>query len=215
VPDGLTAWIAQLLRDPAMTGMGHDQRVADSNLGLGWLYYGFARLWRPRRVVVIGSYRGFAPLLFARALADNGEGGRVTLIEPSLVDAFWTDAAAVAAHFAAHGLSNIDHLCLTTQQCIGHPAWEATGDVGIALIDGYHTAEQARFDQRALEPRLAPGAILMFHDSLRERVSRIYGDERAYMHSVTRHIDSLRDDPAWQVLDLDRGDGLSIVRRVG
>ena len=86
-----------------MLQMGHAQRAEDLNLGLGWLYYGLARLLRPQRIVVIGSYRGFAPMLFARALADNGEGGRVTLIEPSLVDDFWTDSNRVAAHFSEAG----------------------------------------------------------------------------------------------------------------
>ena len=72
----MTDWIARLLERPDLQGMGHGQRVEDLNLGLGWLYYALARLLRPRIVVVIGSYRGFAPLVFGRALADNQESGR-------------------------------------------------------------------------------------------------------------------------------------------
>lgn len=198
-----------------MAQMGHAQRVEDQNLGLGWLYYGLARLLRPQHIVVIGSYRGFTPLLFARALADNGEGGRVTLVDPSLVDDFWSDPAKVSAHFAQHGVGNIDHLRLTTQELEGSAEWHALGEVGLAMIDGYHTAEQAAIDHLALAPKLTADATLLFHDSIRERVSRIYGDDRAYTHSVTRYIDTLRRDPAWQVLDLPSGDGLSIVRRAG
>ena len=53
--------------------MGHNQRAEDLNLGLGWLYYGLARLIHPKSAVVIGSYRGFVPLLLGRALRDNVE----------------------------------------------------------------------------------------------------------------------------------------------
>ncbi|MDX2210916.1 MAG: class I SAM-dependent methyltransferase [Sphingopyxis sp.] len=213
--DGLTPWIAQLLRDPDMLKMGHAQRGEDQNIGLGWLYYGLARLLRPQRIVVIGSYRGFVPMLFARGLADNGEGGRVLLIDPSLVDDFWTDPARVTAHFAGFDLFNIDHLPLTTQQLADAPQWQALGEVGLAMIDGYHSAEQAALDHAALRPKLTPDALVLFHDSIRERVSRIYGDDRPYTHTVARYVDVLRRDPAWQVLDFASGDGLSIVRHIG
>jgi hypothetical protein len=63
-PPGLDAWIARLLADDEMVTMGHHQRRADLNLGMGWLYYGFARLVRPKQVVVIGSWRGFVPPWF-------------------------------------------------------------------------------------------------------------------------------------------------------
>ena len=92
-------WIAALFEHPNLLRMGHAQRTDDQNLGLGWLYYALARIVRPTTVVVIGSFRGFAPLVFARALADNAEGGQLHFIDPSLVDDFWKDAAAVRAYF--------------------------------------------------------------------------------------------------------------------
>jgi predicted O-methyltransferase YrrM len=195
--------------------MGHAQRQDDLNLGLGWIYYGLARLSRPRRVVVIGSHRGFAPLVFARALADNAENGRVAFIDPSMVDDFWKDPASVSEHFATHGLENVDHHCATTQQFSDSPAWRELGEVGILLVDGFHSEEQARFDHNTFIPLLADGAYVLFHDSVRERVSRIYGDDRPYTHTVKRYIDSLRADPTWEVLELPFGDGLCIVRRAG
>lgn len=215
MPHELTGWIARLFDDPALTGMGQAQRVEDLNLGLGWIYHGLARLLRPQRVVVIGSYRGFAPMVFGRALADNAEGGRVCFIDPSLVDDFWTDPARVRAHFAAHGLANIDHHRLTTQQFVASQAWQQLGEVGIVLVDGHHSQEQARFDHEAFAPLLAADGFVLFHDSVRERISRIYGPDRPYLHTVKRHIDALRADPGWQILDLPFGDGLSIVRRSG
>lgn len=210
----MNSWITALLGDPELRRMGHAQGGADNNLGLGWLYYGLARILRPTTVVVIGSYRGFVPLVFGRALADNGEGGQVHFIDPSMVDDFWTDAARVEAHFASHGLSNIRHYLATTQQFVGAPAFGELQSIGMVFIDGYHTEEQARFDYEAFQGRLSVNAIVLFHDSIRERSSRIYGEDRAYLHTVKRFVDALKRDPGLQVFDLPFGDGVTLVRSV-
>src|SRR3954469_18532160 len=94
-PEDLTRWIARLFREPALLRMGHNQRADDLNLGLGGLYYALARLVHPQRAVVIGSYRGYVPLLLARASQENAEDGEVIFIDPSLVDDFWKDADRV------------------------------------------------------------------------------------------------------------------------
>jgi hypothetical protein len=52
----------------------------DHNLGLGYVYYGLARAMRPKKTVVVGSKAGFAPLCFARGIADN-EGSRTGHID--------------------------------------------------------------------------------------------------------------------------------------
>lgn len=212
MPGDLTRWIEALFRDPAQAQMGHAQRVEDLNLGLGWLYYGLARVLRPEVAVVIGSYRGFVPMVLGRALADNG-GGVVHFIDPSLVDDFWRDAAAVEAHFARHGLANIRHYRMTTQEFVECGACRGLAPAGIVFIDGYHTEEQARFDHEAFRGRLADDAVVLFHDSIRVRTSRIYGEDRAYTHSVKRYMDELKRDPLLQVLDLPYGDGVTLVRR--
>jgi predicted O-methyltransferase YrrM len=213
MPHDLTSWIGGLFSDPSLTGMGHAQGPENLDLGLGWMYYGLTRLAKPRRVVVIGSWRGFAPMVFARALGDNGQGGRVAFVDPAMVDGFWKNPADVQAHFSAHNLGNVDHHCCTTQEFVESPAWQELGEVGIVLVDGYHSEEQARFDHQAFMPLLAAGGYVLFHDSVRERDSRIYGEDRPYRHTVKRYMDSLHADPAWEVLELPFGDGLCIVRR--
>ena len=204
-----------LLADPAMRGMGHFERVEDNNLGLGHVYYGLARVLRPSQVVVIGSYRGFVPILLARAVADNLEEGHVTFIDPSLVDGFWRDPVAVQAHFARFTRQAINHHLMTTQQFVTTEAYAGLQDVGLLFIDGYHSYEQARFDFEALVPKLTPNAVVLFHDSVRVRVSRIYGDDRAFEHRVKIFMDELKADPQWQVFDLPFGDGVTLVRHAG
>lgn len=212
MPRELTAWIRKLLDDPELRRMGHAQRLDDLNLGLGWVYYGLARATQPKRIVVIGSYRGFAPLVFARALTDNGEDGRVTFIDPSLVDDFWCDPDRVQAHFAAYGIDNIDHFCMTTQQFAQSAELSELGAIGILFVDGYHTEEQARFDHQTFVHQLGSGGYALFHDAVRDRLTNIYGPDKPYRHTVHHYIDTLRSDPAWEVLTLPSGSGLCLVR---
>ena len=55
----LNAWIGELFVDKDLARMGHFQRLEDRNLGLGWIYYGLARLLRgPRHAVMIGPKEG-------------------------------------------------------------------------------------------------------------------------------------------------------------
>ena len=211
--DGLTQWIARLYSQPEMLLMGHNQRADDLNLGLGWLYYGIGRLVHPARAVVIGSYRGFAPLVIAKALCDNVEDGTVVFIDPSMVDDFWTKPDAVQEHFASFGLTNIEHHAVTTQEFVTTDAYAALGEIGLLFVDGYHSAEQARFDYEAFCDRLAPRSFALFHDSMNDRESTIYGSDKTYTMSVRRYMTELKGDPSLQVFDVPFGNGLTMVRR--
>ena len=186
-------WIAKLLADPDLRRMGHGQRVEDLNLGLGWLYYALARMQRPRCVVVIGSYRGFVPLIFAKALTDNLEHGLVYFIDPSLVDDFWKDPLAVNAHFARFGVNNIRHFLMTTQEFVKSETYRDLGTVDIVFVDGYHSEEQARFDYEAFQGSLAPGGLVLFHDSTHATTSPLYGsNQRRHLpgEGIHRHAEA-------------------------
>ena len=206
-------WIANLFSDKQLLRMGHAQRLEDLNLGFGWLYYGLTRLIRPSVIVVIGSWRGFSPLVFGKGLADNPEPGCVHFIDPSLVDDFWKDPDAVRAHFAQHGITNIQHHLLTTQQFVASAAYRALPHVDLLFVDGYHTAEQARFDYEAFAPLLTEKSLTLFHDSCSDRVSKIYGPENAYRYTVRDYLAELKRDPRLQVFDLPFAEGITLVRK--
>lgn len=211
----LTDWIAQLLQDRKLLMMGHAQRQDDLNLGLGWLYYALGRIVRPSCAVVIGSYRGFTPLVLARALADNCERGKVHFIDPSLVDDFWKNKASVRHYFESYGVTNIVHHLMTTQQFVECDAYRRLCDVGLVFIDGYHSAQQARFDFEAFADVIAPEGMVLFHDSVWQLPSCMYGPEREYLHTVNDFIAELKNRHRWQVLDVPFGDGVTVVRRTG
>ena len=211
----MRSWIENLLADPAMLQMGHGQRAEDANLGLGWIYYGLVRSLRAQRAVVIGSWRGFVPLIIGKAMQDNLEGGNVVFIDPSLVDDFWKDADQVERHFKRFGVTTIRHYLLTTQQFVTTPAFHALTDIELLFIDGLHTFEQSCFDYTAFTDKLAANAVVLFHDSIRVRASRIYGDDKIYEHRVRDFINTLRSDPALELFALPLGDGITLLRRRG
>lgn len=193
--------------------MGHHQRLDDLNLGFGWLYYGLARLVRPSVIVVIGSWRGFSPLVFGKAMADNLEEGRVIFIDPSLVDDFWKNPEAVSAHFGDHGVRNIQHFLMTTQQFVTSEAYRELRHVDLLFVDGYHTAKQAKFDYEAFAPLLSEKSLALFHDSCSDRVSKIYGADNAYQYSVRDYVSELKRDRSLQVFDLPLAQGVTLVRK--
>jgi predicted O-methyltransferase YrrM len=192
--------------------MGHAQSEKDSNLGFGWLYYALVRILRPKNIFVIGSYRGFVPIMMAKGLNDNLGAEKVYFLDPSLADDFWANPELTKKYFADLGLPNIEHLNFTTQDFINTELYEELDNIGIAMIDGYHSAEQARIDYLALLPKLSKNAIVLFHDSTKIRQSDFYGKDKVYQHSVPLFIDKLKQTPGLEVFTLDIASGLTLVQ---
>jgi hypothetical protein len=206
-------WIGELFQNADLLRMGHCQRLDDLNLGMGWLYYGLARLIRPQSVVVIGSWRGFVPLVFGKALADNLEGGSVLFIDPSLVDDFWKDPRAVCEYFAHFGVTNIKHYLMTTQQFVETETYRSLSETAIVMIDGYHTSQQARYDYEAFQHLVPQYGVILLHDSLNLSTVNLYGADRAYQRSVKYFVDQLKADSRLQILDLPFAGGLTMVHK--
>jgi predicted O-methyltransferase YrrM len=206
-----TEWLKLLLSRPELNKMGHGQCGSDLNIGLGWLYYAQVRILRPRHIVCIGSWRGFVPLVLGKGLVDNAQNGRVTFIDPSMVDDFWSEPEKVRAWFASFGLNNIDHHRCTTQEFLKTDSYEKLDRVGILFVDGFHSAEQAKFDHEAFMPLLEPESCVFFHDAVRKKMSGIYGPGKAYEHTVCDYIEELRTRTDLQVFDHSLADGVAIV----
>jgi predicted O-methyltransferase YrrM len=209
----MNEWISRLFENPQLLKMGHAQRLADLNLGLGWLYYALARVVRPRVTVIIGSWRGFSPLVFGKGVADNLEKGRVIFIDPSLVDPFWKGGSGVKAYFAEFGITNIEHFQMTTQEFVTSEAYLQLTDVDLLFVDGYHTKEQATFDYHAFSAMIPSTGIALFHDSCSDIVATIYGEDKAYKHTVRDLMTELKQDPGLQVFDLPFDQGVTLVRK--
>jgi predicted O-methyltransferase YrrM len=131
------------------------------------------------------------------------------------VDDFWADPDRTRVWFAGFGLDNIQHHRVTTQEFAVSEHFVSMSGVDLLFVDGYHTAEQARFDHEAFEPLLTKNAIVLFHDSVRWKQSHIYGQDRPYEHTVLYYMDELKKRPNLQVMDIPLDSGVTIVRRIG
>jgi len=205
-------FLDQIIQDPELLQMGHSQSQEDKNLGMGWIYYSLARLYRPKRVVCIGSWRGFVPILFAKGIKDNLNTGEVIFIDPSLVDDFWTDELEVNSYFNRFSVDNIKHFRMTTQEFKQSEEYKKLSEVDILFVDGLHTKEQAKFDHQTFEPLLNENGIVLFHDSIQTHLSDIYGDDKKYEYSVNQYMKEL-SQAGYQVLDLPFEFGLTLVRK--
>lgn len=206
-------WLEKVFSTPDLLKMGHMQHAGDENLGMGWLYYAIARMYRPRRTVCIGSWRGFVPMMFAKAMTDNGHDGELWFIDPSMVDDFWVDNTKTGQWFASFDLKNITHFRMTTQEFVKSDAYRDLENVDILFVDGYHTEDQARLDHEVFLEKMNENSIALFHDSVTERFSGIYGDGNRYQYTVCRYMDQLKNDARFQVFDFPFTDGLTLVRR--
>jgi len=207
-------WLQKLFANEDFHRMGHFQRAEDHNLGLGWLYYSIARIIRPSKVVVIGSWRGFAPLVLGKAMLDNLEKSKVIFIDPSFVDDFWKDESSVKAHFKSFGINNVEHYLMTTQQFVETSIYGSLSDIGIVFIDGYHSKEQSQYDFYAFQHLLSENGMILLHDSISSRNSKIYGKDKAYEHQVRLFIDELKQKKEFQVFDFPFDDGVTLVRKI-
>jgi predicted O-methyltransferase YrrM len=103
---------------------------------------------------------------------------------------------------------------MTTQQFAQSKLYRSLDRLGMVFVDGYHSAEQARFDYETFEGLLDPAGVILFHDTARCEISRLYGAERAYQRRVKIFIDKLKEDSRLQVFDLPFGEGVTLVRKL-
>lgn len=207
----LSSLLSEMTRSPDLWEMGHGQDFERRDLGLGWTYYGLARTLRPRLAVIIGSWRGFVPLLIGRSIQDNDNTGRLLFIDPSFADDHWRNGRA-DQYFASYGITCIEHRQQTSQEVIQGADFPQL-EVDFLFIDGLHTEEQCRLEFEAFLPRLTPEAIVLFHDSQSQIVSDIYGPERRYKHTTWRYVEELRGRADLQVFDLAIAQGVTLVQR--
>ena len=206
-------FLDKIMSTPDLLQMGHSQTIEDKNLGMGWLYYSLSRLYKPKLVVCIGSWRGFVPMLIAKGMKDNLIDGELIFIDPSMVDDFWKDESIVSSYFSEWNLNNIKHYRMTTQEFKSSDIYRDLGKIDILFVDGLHTYEQAKFDHQTFEPLLSDNSICLFHDSIETHESDIYGNDRKYTYSVNNYMNELKE-LGYQVLDIPFEFGLSLVRKI-
>jgi predicted O-methyltransferase YrrM len=206
----------------------------DLNLGFGFLFYGFARLLRAERVLVIGSKAGFSVLLFALGLKDNsgtaiknvlcydtelqhmGRPGRVFFVDPSFSAdrsdsghwygiGFWDDEDRVRKHWEAFGVSDfVTHYKMTSAAFLTHPDCR---DFDLVYIDGDHSREGVLHDFIQYHPKLCENAIVLAHD-VDPRLKEM--DQETGGYQALSELDRTK----YEVCRLAVFPGLAIARRI-
>lgn len=206
----LPALISTMSANADLWKMGHNQDFEAKDIGLGWLYYGLARTIKPSTAVVIGSWRGFAPMLIGQAIQDNSNGGKLIFIDPSFADDHWQKG--VNEYFESYGIKCIQHFRQTSEAFLKETDLPANS-VDLLFIDGYHTYDHCKAEHEGFSTLLSDQAVVLFHDSTSKMESTIYGQDNAYTHSVWRYIEELKSQSAFEVLNLPIGQGVAIARR--
>jgi predicted O-methyltransferase YrrM len=127
----------------------------------GRLLYTLVRAVKPATVVEFGMSYGISTLHLAAAVRDNGA-GRVVTTEMSAAK-----IAAARATFEETGLRDVVTV-LEGDALATLPEHLAGGDIDFLLLDGWKDLYTPVL--RALEPRLAPGALVIADDTSFESV---------------------------------------------
>ncbi len=177
------------------------------NLGLGWLYYSLARLYSIHECVCIGSGRGFAPILFAKGIKDNG-GGKLFFVDPSFDDDFWKDPLKVSNWFYRFGVSDvIEHYRMTTEEFTKTREYQQLKGINLVYIDGGHFYEFVKFDFEAFVDNLSENGLIIFHDSISRSLNPKW-------HGPRKLIQEVIDSGKFQIFDFKYGAGLTLLQKI-
>lgn len=178
--------------------------AGEAAFGLGWLYYALVRLYRPKKLVCIGSGRGFVPIVLAKALRDSGCGS-LDFIDPSLDDDFWKHSEFVSDWFERFGVEKfIRHHLQTTEEFSRTEYFKSLENIDFLFIDGRHFYESVRFDFEVFRSKVLPFGLVLFHDSFSRSVNPRWSGPRKFLLE-------LKDDPDFQIFDFPFGAGLTLL----
>lgn len=167
----LSADTGRYLIDEFSGDAGQHTDIIRGFTGYGLMQYAIVRNARPRRILCIGSRRGFIPAILALAVRDNGH-GHVDFVDPGYSMSshpgiswggvgFWKQHNP-ADHFSKLGIqSYITTYPVTSAQYAKHSG-KSTYDY--VYIDGDHSYEGVKHDFRTFWPKLSRGGFFVFHD---------------------------------------------------
>ncbi len=190
------------------------QRESFDGLGFGWLYIALAQILEARRILVIGSGRGFVVACFALAVEDRPE-ARVWLVDPGFAEwpveggvvdsapGLWSDPERAREHFRRHlGLERIELVPRRSDEAFDEFRRDGS-TFDLILIDGDHGYEQVLRDLENALRCLTPEGVVLMHDTACPQWS---GPPLALRQCLGAH-------PELESVTLSSFPGLSLVRR--
>jgi len=186
----------QILKDEIY---GPSHSAGPGFLGAGLLYYTLAYMWKAKLCVCLGSGSGFVPRLMRQAQRDLGISAesRTILIDAELPG--WGDPDY---HDKPDGFfrQNFD-VEIWKEKTSAAAAKLAPGTIDYLHIDADHSYEGAREDFDTYMPLVGASRVVTLHDTLASNAG------------VFQLVEELREDPAYDVLNMRIGIGVAIVKR--
>jgi len=139
-------------------------------LGFGLLHYSLVRNTRPKRILCVGSRKGYIPVLLALACKDNNY-GQVDFVDAGFDESdtgknwsgvgFWKKVDP-QDHFGHLGVESFitTHVMTTA----AYARKNARKKYQYIYIDGDHSYEGAKLDYSLFWPPLEKGGFMSFHD---------------------------------------------------
>lgn len=190
----------------------HNAHAPTMSLGFGLLHYALVRNLRCRRVLVVGSQRGFVPAVCGVACRDQGFGS------VDFVDAGYSDSdrdswggvgvwqSATPEYWAPIGCQSVIriHACRLED-------FSPESAYSYCYVDADHSYEGVRRDFEFCDRALEPGGIMSFHDVSVERSGK-WGE-----FGVRRFWEGLRSEEGFaerfEQLTLPMDAGLGLLRK--
>lgn len=162
--------LAKFLIDEFDGYWGHWVERDKGNLGFGYVHFGLIASQKPKRILCIGSQRGFVPVICALACKHNKK-GHVDFVDAGFDldhpkawsgDGFWTKNDP-KKHF---GKVVSDKWITTYVMTTKDFAKKYKREYDYIYIDGDHSYKGVKTDYQTFWPRLTKGGYMSFHDAL-------------------------------------------------
>jgi hypothetical protein len=135
-------------------------------VGLGTIAYEIVQHYRPKRVVELGSARGFSTFAMGLALRDLGAGGQIYAVDT------WQGDDHIGSYGEEVYQGFMESRRILDLESTIHPmrmTFEEASriiapPIDLLHVDGLHTFKAVSRDFRQFRRHLKPSAIVLFHD---------------------------------------------------
>ena len=168
MPDSSTPNAAWVRHSPIFEADAFNPGLASSPwAGHRHFAYDLVRFVRPRRIVELGSHYGCSLFAFAQAIKDANLDGEMIAVDTWKGDVhsgfYGEEVFSLVGRTLAARFSSVPIRLLRTS-FDDALAEVPRGSIDLLHIDGCHEYEAVRHDYEAWRDRLAPDAIVLFHD---------------------------------------------------
>lgn len=162
--------IAKFLIDKYDGNQGQNIDLKNGSLGFGLLHYALVQNLKPKNILVVGSLKGYVPMMIASACRDIGF-GKVDFVDAAYDEidegqnwqgiGFWKKTNP-KDHFAKVGVDKYitTHLMTTLEFAKKYQSKKYQ----YIYIDGDHSYKGVKLDYKLFYPRLEKEGFMSFHD---------------------------------------------------